>query len=1176
MNTFSKKLVSTALTATTTVWATGALLLFPVANAQALDLNAQIQALLAQIAQLQAQLGTPQDSSMMSFNFTRSLTVGSTGDDVKALQQFLNSHGAQVSATGAGSPGNETNYFGQKTRTALAAYQASVGISPAIGYFGPITRAHVNGLMTEGPPLPPSGDVCLNIEGTQTTVPAGLTRDSSGNCVVASIPGSGLTVSVGSDNPVGGSLIAGAGRTPVLALNLSAGSANGITVSDIKVKKNGVVSDNGISGAYVVGENGKVIAQYTSISLGVITFSNLGINVGAGQTQKVWIAIDPGAGLSAGNTVSFSVTSASDVTAWNASTAVTPVGTFPVNGNIFTVTTVSSPSLATLTVSSSSIGTTVDAGSQNVIVSSWTLNVGNSPITVSNLTLRAVGSANKADIQNLKLNIGGVQVATVARPDPGTDNVVFDLSGQTVKLATGNNTVQIYADIMGSPNRNVTFGFYDSFNINTIDTQYNTAVKATLNDTTSAQITINAGSLSVTLASDTPTGNVAKGGSNTPLLKAKFYAAGEALRIKHLTFRLSFNGGTVNLDNTIKNLSLTDDKGSQVGSTINSLMTDVTCTDVADSQATSTPINCFGNSSSPVNYVVPGNTAVVLTLKGDIQTTADFTSVVADFRAGSSNLVGTTSSNTASSGAVTGSSLTLAANSLTVAQNAAIGAQTVASGGKNVIIGSYKLTASTAEGVKLSSISIQTSGNSTTTQNMRVMSGGAQFGTTQSNMSASSTYAFSGNLTIAAGQTVVVDVVADYVSGLGAVTFTSPTTLSACTGQGLSTQTSISCTSTAGQNIVIAGQATLQVSFDNSAQAGSPAASQFVMGSTNNALAAFRLQESSNVEDLRITDLYVFDYVGSTSTAKNGTWSSLSLCQGTNCATAGSPTAASSSAAGASTAGPAYYYKFSFANPVTVPKNGSISLALKGDVSSYNSSGATDNSTHTFKFATSTDTTVSSTDKAIVAYGLTSNATATITLSSPGAANTHTVLRSKVIVTAAGLGATANRSKTANDDFGTITFTSDAAGAVAINSLTITFTGTAASSSVSSTLMDGIVLLDANGTNVTSTSGVTRTTSTSACNGTNSCSVTWNFGQTTAGWRIGQSGTSGSYTFKLRFKTDSNTGVSGVAQGLTATISAATDVTYTDGLDTAATSNISPPTNVAPIQIQSVGFLAGS
>ena len=49
--------------------------------------------LLAQIQQLQAQLNAAQgggSSMSTSYNFTRDLTVGSTGADVKALQQFLN------------------------------------------------------------------------------------------------------------------------------------------------------------------------------------------------------------------------------------------------------------------------------------------------------------------------------------------------------------------------------------------------------------------------------------------------------------------------------------------------------------------------------------------------------------------------------------------------------------------------------------------------------------------------------------------------------------------------------------------------------------------------------------------------------------------------------------------------------------------------------------------------------------------------------------------------------------------------------------------------------------------------------------------------------------------------------------------------------------------------------
>jgi peptidoglycan hydrolase-like protein with peptidoglycan-binding domain len=75
--------------------------------------------------------------------FTRDLEEGMEGDDVLVLQVFLNSKGFLVAQTGAGSPGLETKYFGTRTKAALAKYQASVGITPAVGYFGPKTRAYV-------------------------------------------------------------------------------------------------------------------------------------------------------------------------------------------------------------------------------------------------------------------------------------------------------------------------------------------------------------------------------------------------------------------------------------------------------------------------------------------------------------------------------------------------------------------------------------------------------------------------------------------------------------------------------------------------------------------------------------------------------------------------------------------------------------------------------------------------------------------------------------------------------------------------------------------------------------------------------------------------------------------------------------------------------------------------
>lgn len=75
--------------------------------------------------------------------FAVPLSIGSYGDDVQALQTFLNSKGYIVSIEGSGSPGNETLWFYQKTAAALKAFQEDHGLPP-FGYFGPKTRAVVN------------------------------------------------------------------------------------------------------------------------------------------------------------------------------------------------------------------------------------------------------------------------------------------------------------------------------------------------------------------------------------------------------------------------------------------------------------------------------------------------------------------------------------------------------------------------------------------------------------------------------------------------------------------------------------------------------------------------------------------------------------------------------------------------------------------------------------------------------------------------------------------------------------------------------------------------------------------------------------------------------------------------------------------------------------------------
>jgi hypothetical protein len=121
-----------------------------VASAQtSAELTAQINALLAQIASLQAQIagGTSQvplgsAAQGPSQLFNTDLTVGSTGSDVMALQQWLVSKGDLQMPAGVA-----YGYFGSITKAALAKYQASAGITPAVGYCGPITRARLNAMV---------------------------------------------------------------------------------------------------------------------------------------------------------------------------------------------------------------------------------------------------------------------------------------------------------------------------------------------------------------------------------------------------------------------------------------------------------------------------------------------------------------------------------------------------------------------------------------------------------------------------------------------------------------------------------------------------------------------------------------------------------------------------------------------------------------------------------------------------------------------------------------------------------------------------------------------------------------------------------------------------------------------------------------------------------------------
>lgn len=114
----------------------------------------RVVALQAQLVQLSSVLQTLQQArqqgssaSISSNQVVRTITAdlrkGSREMEVTVLQQFLISQNTGPAAQALANVG-ATTYFGALTRAALAEFQASVGISPALGNFGAITRAYIS------------------------------------------------------------------------------------------------------------------------------------------------------------------------------------------------------------------------------------------------------------------------------------------------------------------------------------------------------------------------------------------------------------------------------------------------------------------------------------------------------------------------------------------------------------------------------------------------------------------------------------------------------------------------------------------------------------------------------------------------------------------------------------------------------------------------------------------------------------------------------------------------------------------------------------------------------------------------------------------------------------------------------------------------------------------------
>lgn len=795
MSKLTQKIVSVSVSVATAVSLSGFAAFVPTAHAASLT-SGQVSAIISLLQSFGADSGTIANvqasltgsapvstgtSSVSSNTFSRDLTVGSKGADVKALQQILISGGYLKIAAA-------TETFGPMTKAAVIAWQKAAGISPASGLVGPKSRAALNGSAVGGTPV------------VQTGAP--------------------LSVALATDSPMAQSLASGAVNATVAKFNFTAG-ASPVTVTALTLTRSGLSQDSDLNNVYLY-DGATKLASNLGFNNGKVNFANsVGLfTVPANTTKTITVTVDVYASAAAGRIISFGIASASDVT------GATFTGTFPVMGAAFTLASVSN--LAQLQISGySSSSVSVNAGQTNYLVGQFTLQASNNPAKLSYISFQNVGSVSSGDLRNIKLMYGSTQLGNTISVLDSSNKAVFDLSNAPLMLTSGQSVVvSLYADIMGGVNRTFQFSIQQAGDVHGVDTMYGVGIGATLSSgsfpVTFYNGQISNGGVIVSKSSSTPTTYAVAGNTNQVFAKFDVLASGDSIRFNQIDFSIA--GGPV-----ISNFRVVDDQGVQLGTTM--------ATTSASYSAGAGNLNYIIPTNTTRTLTVYGDLSstatgtVTVTLGGGSTSAQSYTTL-------SSVSVGTSAGN-ALQVLTSGSNLTGALNySLGAPVNASAGSQSLK-------VASFALTAGQVNAINLTGVTLTSVNNSTAVgylRNLQVKVGTTQVGNLQATVAANQDYTFNASapIAIAANGTVNVDVYADLGSSVTATTTSVVTLKSVNASTAAGNSVSISGTIT-GQTVSFNNGG----SITGTLAAGTPSASYLGMGVTGVTVAQYQFTASA-------------------------------------------------------------------------------------------------------------------------------------------------------------------------------------------------------------------------------------------------------------------------------------------------------------------------------------------
>ncbi|MEK7647698.1 MAG: hypothetical protein AAB384_01515 [Patescibacteria group bacterium] len=743
-----------------------------------------------------------------------------------------------------------------------------------------------------------------------------------------------LTISLDSATPAAGSVVVdttasatlGQRMAPMTAVRFSAVGAEAV-VTMVTATRTGISKDSDVDEVMLM-DGETILAESSSISSGKVTWSNSNgiFTVPAGQTKTIWVKANINKSASTGTTVGFTVNAAEVKSGAASGSAV---------GNNMTIATVTDLGYLQVATSSPVSATTMDANaSADKELAKFKILATDQNLLVKRITFTQIGSVSASDIKNIKLTVAGTQFgATYA--DLGNNKLTFDFTNSAdggLKITAGQSKfLDLYGTVVGGTNRNFQFSVQEENDVTAWDLQYGVyAPVVTLNTTafsiqTTAQTTINTGTLTITPATESTKNNIATGATGVNLATFDLVAAGEAVKVDSMSLYLA---GSSN--NAYKNVKLFLN-GVQVGTAV----------------ASSTSGN---NTSLDADYTFSNNFVVTPGTTGKLVVTADTTdtSVVAGdtvqvvVRAGSANAQAKTSLTSISTAAATAYSLTFASSvptlseNLTVADGSSVN-PTAVSSTKSARISSFVVKAGSGEGAKITNITVKadvTGGLSAVFSNLRLQHNGADIagvkGTLTTGASDTYDYTLTTPIVLAKGETYVVDVLADVTGGSSANINADTNGIlypSSVSYQTLETSQSGTATLSAGlQNVYVASSGSLTVALASD----STAEHYVTMGSTDVELGRFKFsagkEEGVTISELTPSIMTLF------ATSTTGVVGNLRLMDGdTMVGSAVSSLATASATSTAVYATSTAYATFTGLNLV-VPKNSSKTLRLVADI----------------------------------------------------------------------------------------------------------------------------------------------------------------------------------------------------------------------------------------------------